>query len=110
MYQQLLHQTVDIYSPTSTNNGGIQTITRTHLWSFPARLSTYSKPGSIDLTQSKNKQLQVREYLLFLNIDTPIHKDYKVTIETTDYEVLAVSSIWNTNNPHHLECIIKHRE
>ena len=107
MFHSLLRQIADIYLPTPTNNGGIQTIDRTLLWSFPARLSTYSKPWLIDLTNSKMKHVQVREYMLFLDQSTAIEKWYKVIIEDTDYEVIAVASIGNATNAHHKECILQ---
>lgn len=110
MFHSLLRQTADIFSPMPTNNGGIQTIDRTLLWSFPARLSTYSKPWLIDLTNSKMKHVQVREYMLFLDQSTAIEKWYKVTIEDADYEVIAVASIGNATNAHHKECVLQLRQ
>lgn len=107
MFHYLLLQSANIYAPTPTNNGGIQTIDRTLLWSFPARLSTYSKPWLIDLTESKKKHVSVREYMLFVSQDVPIEKWYKVNIETTGYEVIAVTSIGNATNAHHKECILQ---
>lgn len=110
MFHSLLRQSADIYQPTPTNNGGIQTINRTLLWSFPARLSSYSKPWLIDLTNSKMKHVQVREYMLFLDQATPIDKGYKVTIESIDYEVIAVASIGNVSSAHHKECVLQLRQ
>ena len=110
MFHSLLRQSADIYQPTPTNNGGIQMMDRILLWSFPARLSSYSKPWLIDLTNSKLKHIQVREYMLFLDQNVPIEKWYKVTIESTNYEVIAVASIGNATTSHHKECMLQLRQ
>jgi len=110
MFHSLLRQSADIYQPNPTNNGGIQTINRALLWSFPARLSSYSKPWLINLTNSKMKHVQVKEYMLFLEQTTAIEKWYKVTIESIDYEVIAVARIGNASSAHHKECILQLRQ
>lgn len=107
MFASLLRQTADIYAPVSVNSGWVQTINRNHIWSFPARLSIYSKPWLIDLSENKQRYVQVRERLLFLKQDVLIQKGYKVTIDDIDYETTAVSVIWDATNPHHKECILR---
>lgn len=56
------------------------------------------------------KHVQVKEYMLFLEQTTAIEKWYKVTIESIDYEVIAVASIGNASSAHHKECILQLRQ